>query len=250
MNRKGILSAVFTTGILAVTAVALDHDISKRETSTNNVTLYNAIYGYKEYKELNPDKEPTLCFDKKGVDVNGSVFMNFTCPLPDQDTGLTDCCNNTCCRPKVVKKSGAEDTSVTVAVTIVVVCAVGISVCMVLYCCCCQKRPGIHEGKLVWIKKKKDKIVYEEGGLTPDAGSPDKDNEDEEVLGFVYAPDEKGHADHSLEKPLEVDTPTTQRRILPEGKEKNGGVDKAERDLTIPLITIRKPSTAGQMQDS
>ena len=46
----------------------------------------------------------------------------------------------------------------TVAVTIVVVCAVGITLCMVLYCCCCQKRPGIHEGKLIWIKRKKDKI--------------------------------------------------------------------------------------------
>lgn len=46
----------------------------------------------------------------------------------------------------------------TVAVTIVVVCAVGITLCMVLYCCCCQRRPGIHEGKLIWIKKKKDKI--------------------------------------------------------------------------------------------
>lgn len=46
----------------------------------------------------------------------------------------------------------------TVAVTIVVVCAVGITLCMLLYCCCCQRRPGIHEGKLIWIKKKKDKI--------------------------------------------------------------------------------------------
>ena len=40
--------------------------------------------------------------------------------------------------------------------------------------------------------------VYEEGGVSP-AGSPSEDNNDEEVLGFVYSPDEKGHTDHSRE---------------------------------------------------
>ena len=40
--------------------------------------------------------------------------------------------------------------------------------------------------------------VYEEGGVSP-AGSPTEDNNDEEVLGFVYSPDEKGHTDHSRE---------------------------------------------------
>lgn len=41
-------------------------------------------------------------------------------------------------------------------------------------------------------------VVYEEGGVSP-AGSPSPDNDDEEVLGFVYSPDEKGHTDHSCE---------------------------------------------------
>lgn len=45
-----------------------------------------------------------------------------------------------------------------------------------------------------------------------------------------------------VEKPLELDTPTQQKRVLPE----TNGVDKKpDRDLTIPLITIRKPSTPG-----
>ena len=46
----------------------------------------------------------------------------------------------------------------------------------------------------------------------------------------------------SVEKPLEIDTPTQQRRILPD---ENGVDKKPDRDLTIPLITIRKPSTPG-----
>lgn len=41
-------------------------------------------------------------------------------------------------------------------------------------------------------------VVYEEGGVSP-AGSPSQENDDEEVLGFVYSPDEKGHTDHSCE---------------------------------------------------
>ena len=45
-----------------------------------------------------------------------------------------------------------------------------------------------------------------------------------------------------MEKPLEIDTPTQQRRILPD---ENGVDKKPDRDLTIPLITIRKPSTPG-----
>ena len=44
--------------------------------------------------------------------------------------------------------------------------------------------------------------VYEEGGVSP-AGSPTEDNNDEEVLGFVYSPDEKGHTDHSRESTLQ-----------------------------------------------
>nr|XP_022286541.1 uncharacterized protein LOC111099521 [Crassostrea virginica] len=207
--------------------------------------MYKDFYGYTDFKQRHPEKEPTLCFSELGVDVNGTLFTNFTCPLPVLDRKLTVCCNNTCCMPNVVQKPAKSDNSVTVAVTIVVVCAVGITLCMVLYCCCCQKRPGIHEGKLIWIKRKKDKIVYEEGGVSP-AGSPTEDNNDEEVLGFVYSPDEKGHTDHSLEKPLEIDTPTQQRRILPD---ENGVDKKPDRDLTIPLITIRKPSTPGPVSD-
>lgn len=246
MNGSGFLSVLYAIGIVFLTIVLGERGISSSEAGSGNTTVYNSIYGYREFKEAYPNAEPTLCYSEPGVDVNGTVFTNFTCPLPDLDRKLTRCCNNTCCMPQVVPKHDKSDNSVTVAVTIVVVCAVGITLCMLLYCCCCQRRPGIHEGKLIWIKKKKDKIVYEEGGVSP-AGSPSQENDDEEVLGFVYSPDEKGHTDHSLEKPLELDTPTQQKRVLPE----TNGVDKKpDRDLTIPLITIRKPSTPGPDQEN
>lgn len=56
--------------------------------------------------------EPTLCYSEPGVDVNGTVFTNFTCPLPDLDRKLTRCCNNTCCMPQVVPKHDKSDNSV------------------------------------------------------------------------------------------------------------------------------------------
>lgn len=56
--------------------------------------------------------EPTLCYDEIGVEVNGTMFTNFTCPLPNLDTRLTHCCNTTCCMPNAVRGGGGGDTSV------------------------------------------------------------------------------------------------------------------------------------------
>ncbi|XP_061167559.1 uncharacterized protein LOC133176450 [Saccostrea echinata] len=225
--REGLFIVFYPVGIISLSVVFGDHDTSKRETRTQNATLYDSIYGYNEFKRLYPTKETTLCYDSSGVNINGSVFMNFTCPLPDQDKGLTDCCNNTCCRPKIVKKSKGSDSTVAVAVVVIAVCAVVISFCAVLYYCYLQRRPGIRDGKLVWIKRKKKKNVYEQGGASSGTGNAADDNEMEDVLAVVYSTDENGHVlHHSHDTPHDTKNVEKKVFLLPEEL-----VEKIEMDM-------------------
>ncbi|XP_062613522.1 uncharacterized protein LOC134275264 [Saccostrea cucullata] len=223
--REGIFTVFYLLGIISLSIVIGDHDISKRETHSQNTTLYDSIYGYNEYKRLYPTKAPTLCYDSIGINVNGSVFNNFTCPLPDQDRGLIVCCNNTCCRPKIVKKNKSSDSTVTVAVVVIAVCAVVISLCAVLYYCYLQRRPGIRNGKLVWIKRKKKKVVNEEGGASSETGNAD--DEVEEVLAVVCSTDKNGHVmHHSHDTPHDTTNEEKKVFLLPEEL-----VEKIEMDI-------------------
>ncbi|KAK3082601.1 hypothetical protein FSP39_000236 [Pinctada imbricata] len=204
----------------------IDNNTSDMETVVPK-DIWTNIFNYEEFKQKFPKLTPTICYTKKGFNDSGMIYNNFTCPMVDQTKEFTRCCGPAevqyCCK----EKGGLSGSDIDI---ISGICgAVGFIIiivsCMVMYRCCCQKRDGVHSGKLIWIKKKaKDKrYVYEEGGVSPGGSVADPDEDDVELVGFIRVPEnhEESQSPFGSRKSIDAAISEARRQSMQKEKEDN-----------------------------
>ncbi|XP_060072175.1 uncharacterized protein LOC132552053 [Ylistrum balloti] len=202
----------------------------KNDTKSQLMEKYKTTQWYKE----DPDFKPTMCIHINKTD-NNTIEGHFLCPMTNESREQTKCCGEQdkqfCCKPEVKggRKPPAHDET-TMLLMLIPLFLIPISLCLVLYCCCCQRRPEVHSGKLVWIRKSNKKEIYmAEGGINP------PEQPDTELIGFTERVDGPNGTDHShhgssndITKSEDAEEEGTKTHVAHSGQE-----------MTVPLINIQ-----------
>ncbi|XP_069107506.1 uncharacterized protein [Argopecten irradians] len=208
----------------------------KNDTFSLLMEKYKTTQRFKD----NPKFQPTICanLNKTG---NETIDGHFLCPMTDDAEENTKCCGDKdkqfCCKPKVAGggKTNTQDETVLLFLMIPLF-VIPIGLCLVLYCCCCQRRPEIHTGKLVWIRKSnKKEISLSEGGINP------TEQPDTELIGFTERVEEQNGTD-------QLHQPSSPSMTKTENAEEEGTkthVAHSGQEMTVPLINIQA-STPGK----
>ncbi|XP_033728858.1 uncharacterized protein LOC117317998 [Pecten maximus] len=245
INTDLTYAKTLTFGDDVVDHVLVRRDVSIGENTTKaditgydvkNDTLSQLMEKYKttqRYKD-DPEFKPTMCVNINKTD-NDTIDGHFLCPMANDTQEQTECCGETekqlCCKPEVHggRKPPAYDET-TMLFMLIPLFLIPIGLCLILYCCCCQRRPEIHTGKLVWIRKSNKKEIYlSEGGINP------TEQPDTELIGFTERVEGHNGTDHS-HLPSSPD-------ISKSGNTEEEGakthVAHSGQEMTVPLINIQ-----------
>ncbi|XP_021354143.1 uncharacterized protein LOC110450765 [Mizuhopecten yessoensis] len=218
--------------------VSLGENTTKADTTgydIKNDTLSQLMEKYKTTKRYkdDPDFEPTMCVHINKTD-NDTIDGHFLCPMTNDSKEETKCCGEAdgqfCCKPVVAggRKPPAHDET-TMLLMLIPLFVVPISLCLILYCCCCQRRPEVHSGKLVWIRKSNKKEIYlSEGGVNP------TEQPDTELIGFT----ERVDGQNSTEQLHHRSSNDVSKTGNTEEEGTKTHVSHSGQEMTVPLINI------------